>query len=122
MFAALKEAHPDITIEENPNPGGGGVNQRVVLQSRIAAGDYPDTFQTLGGAELKNYVDSGVLQPLDDFYAETGYGDQIPGPLLSAVSVNGSPYVVPLPGRKWLAWASAPRKNGAMPLCSTASI
>jgi glucose/mannose transport system substrate-binding protein len=96
MFAALKEAYPDIVIDENPNPGGGGVNQRVVLQSRIAAGDYPDTFQTLGGAELKNYVDSGVLEPLDDFYAETGYGDQIPGPLLSAVSVDGHPYVVPL--------------------------
>jgi glucose/mannose transport system substrate-binding protein len=96
MFAALKEAYPDITVDENPNPGGGGVNQRVVLQSRIAAGDYPDTFQTLGGAELKNYVDSGVLEPLDDFYAETGYGDQIPGPLLSAVSVDGHPYVVPL--------------------------
>src|SRR5581483_7036900 len=65
MFKALKDKYPDIEVVENPNPGGGGVNQRVVLQSRIAAGDYPDTFQTLGGAELKNYVDSDVLQPLD---------------------------------------------------------
>jgi glucose/mannose transport system substrate-binding protein len=96
MFKALKDAYPDITVDENPNPGGGGVNQRVVLQSRIAAGDYPDTFQTLGGAELKNYVDSGVLQPLDDFYKETGYGDVIPGPLKSAITVDGHPYVVPL--------------------------
>ncbi len=96
MFAALKAAYPDIQVDENPSPGGGGVNQRVVLQSRIAAGDYPDTFQTLGGAELKNYVDSGVLLPLDDFYKETGYGEKIPGPLLKAVTVNGHPYVVPL--------------------------
>lgn len=96
MFAALKKAYPDIVVDENPSPGGGGVNQRVVLQSRIAAGDYPDTFQTLGGAELKNYVDSGVLQPLDDFYKETGYDKVIPGPLLKAVTVNGHPYVVPL--------------------------
>lgn len=96
MFAALKAAYPDIVVDENPNPGGGGVNQRVVLQSRIAAGDYPDTFQTLGGAELKNYVDSGVLKPLDDFYKETGYDKVIPGPLLKAVTVNGHPYVVPL--------------------------
>jgi glucose/mannose transport system substrate-binding protein len=96
MFAALKKAYPNIVVDENPNPGGGGVNQRVVLQSRIAAGDYPDTFQTLGGAELKNYVDSGVLKPLDDFYSETGYGDKIPGPLLKAVSVDGHPYSVPL--------------------------
>jgi glucose/mannose transport system substrate-binding protein len=96
MFAALKEAYPDITVVENPSPGGGGVNQRVVLQSRIASGDYPDTFQTLGGAELKNYVDSGVLEPLDELWAELGYADVIPGPLAKAVTVDGHPYVVPL--------------------------
>jgi glucose/mannose transport system substrate-binding protein len=96
MFAALNAAYPDIEVVENPNPGGGGVNQRVVLQSRIAAGDYPDTFQTLGGAELKNYVDSGVLEPLDELWAELKYGEVVPGPLAKAVTVNGHPYVVPL--------------------------
>jgi glucose/mannose transport system substrate-binding protein len=96
MFAALLEAYPDIEVVENPSPGGGGVNQRVVLQSRIAAGDYPDTFQTLGGAELKNYVDSGILEPLDDLWAELNYADVIPGPLAKAVTVDGHPYVVPL--------------------------
>jgi glucose/mannose transport system substrate-binding protein len=96
MFAALHDAYPDITVMENPSPGGGGVNQRVVLQSRIAAGDYPDTFQTLGGAELKNYVDSGVLKPLDELWAELDYAAVIPGPLAKAVSVDGHPYVVPL--------------------------
>ncbi|MEZ4660144.1 MAG: extracellular solute-binding protein [Caldilineaceae bacterium] len=96
MFKALYDAYPNIEVIENPSPGGGGVNQRVVLQSRIAAGDYPDTFQTLGGAELKNYVDSGVLEPLDDLWAELNYADVIPGPLAKAVTVDGHPYVVPL--------------------------
>lgn len=96
MFVALKDAYPDIEVVENPSPGGGGVNQRVVLQSRIAAGDYPDTFQTLGGAELKNYVDSGILEPLDDLWTELDYAAVIPGPLAKAVSVDGHPYVVPL--------------------------
>jgi glucose/mannose transport system substrate-binding protein len=96
MFKTLKEKYGDIQVVENPNPGGGGVNQRVVLQSRIAAGDYPDTFQTLGGAELKNYVDSNVLQPLDDLWKELNYAAVIPGPLAKAVTVNGHPYVVPL--------------------------
>lgn len=95
-FAALAAAYPDIEVVENPVAGGGGVSHRVVLQGRIAAGLPPDTFQTLGGAELKQYVDGGVLAPLDDLYAELGYGDVIPGPLLKAVSVDGSPYVVPL--------------------------
>jgi glucose/mannose transport system substrate-binding protein len=96
MFAALKAAYPDIQVVENPVPGGGGTEHRVVLKARITAGIPPDTFQTLGGAELKDYVDSGVLQPLDDFYKSTGYGDKIPKPLLNAVTINGHPYSVPL--------------------------
>jgi glucose/mannose transport system substrate-binding protein len=96
MFAALKAAYPDITLVENPVPGGGGTEHRVVLKARITAGIPPDTFQTLGGAELKDYVDSNVLQPLDDFYKTTGYGDKIPKPLLNAVTINGHPYSVPL--------------------------
>jgi len=96
MFAALKAAYPDIELVENPVPGGGGTNQRIVNKARITAGLPPDTFQTLGGAELKDYVDSNVLQPLDDFYAQTGYADKIPKPLLNAVTINGHPYSVPL--------------------------
>jgi glucose/mannose transport system substrate-binding protein len=96
MFAAFNAAYPDITVVENPVPGGGGTEHRVVLKARITAGIPPDTFQTLGGAELKDYVDSGVLQPLDDFYASTGYADLIPKPLLNAVTINGHPYSVPL--------------------------
>jgi len=82
MFKALKDKYPDIEVVENPVPGGGGTEHRIVLKARITAGIPPDTFQTLGGAELKDYVDSGVLQPLDDFYKSTGYGDKIPKPLL----------------------------------------
>lgn len=96
MFAALNEAYPEIEIIENPVAGGGGVSHRVVLQGRMAAGIPPDTFQTLGGAEMKAYVDGGALEPLTDLYEELGYADVIPGPLLNAVSVDGTPYIVPL--------------------------
>jgi glucose/mannose transport system substrate-binding protein len=96
MFKALHDKYPEIEVVENPVAGGGGVSHRVVLQGRMAAGLPPDTFQTLGGAEMKAYVDGGALEPLDDLYAELGYADVIPGPLLKAVSVDGHPYVVPL--------------------------
>lgn len=96
MFKALKEKYPDIEVVENPVAGGGGVSHRVVLQARLSAGLPPDTFQTLGGAELKSYVDGGYLVPLDDLYAELKYKDVIPGPLANAVTIDGHPYVVPL--------------------------
>ncbi|HLE51494.1 MAG TPA: ABC transporter substrate-binding protein, partial [Anaerolineales bacterium] len=96
MFAALNAAYPDIEVVENPVPGGGGTEHRIVLKARITAGIPPDTFQTLGGAELKDYVDSNVLEPLDDFYAANDYASKIPKPLLNAVSIDGHPYSVPL--------------------------
>jgi len=96
MFKALKDKYPDIEVVENPVAGGGGVSHRVVLQGRMAAGVPPDTFQTLGGAELKAYVDGNALEPLDNLYAELKYKDVIPGPLYNAVTINGHPYVVPL--------------------------
>lgn len=96
MFSALHDAYPDIEVIENPVAGGGGVSHRVVLQGRMAAGLPPDTFQTLGGAELKAYVDGGALEPLDDLWEELDYYNVVPGPLANAVSVDGHPYVVPL--------------------------
>jgi len=96
MFKAFHDKFPDIEIVENPVPGGGGTEHRIVLKARITAGIPPDTFQTLGGAELKDYVDSNVLQPLDDFYAKNDYANKIPKPLLNAVTINGHPYSVPL--------------------------
>lgn len=96
MFKALKAKYPDIELVENPVAGGGGVEHRVVLQARLSAGIPPDTWQTLGGAELKSYVDGGYLTPLDSLYTELKYGDAIPKPLANAVTIGGHPYVVPL--------------------------
>ncbi len=96
MFKALKGAYPDVELVENPVAGGGGVSHRVVLQARLSAGIPPDTWQTLGGAELKSYVDGGYLVPLDDVYAQLKYADAIPKPLANAVTIAGHPYVVPL--------------------------
>lgn len=96
MFKALKSAYPDVELVENPVAGGGGVSHRVVLQARLSAGIPPDTWQTLGGAELKSYVDGGYLVPLDDVYAQLKYADAIPKPLANAVTIAGHPYVVPL--------------------------
>jgi glucose/mannose transport system substrate-binding protein len=96
MFKAFKAKHPDVEIVENPVAGGGGVSHRVVLQARLSAGIPPDTWQTLGGAELKSYVDGKYLEPLDDLWNELRYREVIPKPLADAVTIGGHPYVVPL--------------------------
>jgi glucose/mannose transport system substrate-binding protein len=96
MFRALKSKYPDIILVENPVAGGGGVSHRVVLQARLSAGLPPDTWQTLGGAELKAYVDGGFLEPIDDLWEELKYADAIPKPLADMVTVGGHRYTVPL--------------------------
>lgn len=45
---------------------------------------------------MKDYVNNGVLQPLDDFYRITGYDKKIHKPLLNAITIDGHPYSVPL--------------------------
>lgn len=95
-FKALHAKHPDIQVVENPVAGGGGVSQRVVLQGRLAAGMPPDTWQALGGAELKAYVDAGQVQPLDEIWSDLNYKSVIPGPLANTFMFNGHPYGVPL--------------------------
>ncbi|MEX0766005.1 MAG: ABC transporter substrate-binding protein [bacterium] len=96
MLKAFKDKYPDVEVVENPVAGGGGVSHRVVLQARLSAGVPPDTWQTLGGAELKSYVDGGNLVPLDELFTELKLADAIPKPLANAVTINGHPYVVPL--------------------------
>ena len=96
MFDVFKFHYPDVKITENPVAGGGGVSLRVVLQSRLAAGLPPDTWQTLGGAELKSYVDGGYLVPIDELWSKIGYSKVIPKTLENAVTVNGHHYTIPL--------------------------
>lgn len=96
MFRVFKKMHPEVEIIENPVPGGGGVAHRTVLQSRLAAGIPPDTWQTLGGAELKAYVDGGYLEPIDYLWEELGYEEVIPKPLAQAVTIYDHKWVIPL--------------------------
>jgi len=95
-FKALHAKYPEVEVIENPVAGGGGVSHRVVLQSRLSAGLPPDTFQALGGAELKAYVDGNYLLPLDDLWTELNYRKVIPGPLANTFMFNGHPYGIPL--------------------------
>ena len=96
MFDAFKKKYPNVKIVENPVAGGGGVSQRVVLQARLSAGLPPDTWQALGGAELKAYVDGGHLAPIDQLWSQLNYGSAIPKPLANTVTINGHPYAIPL--------------------------
>ena len=96
LFELFKKAYPDIEIVENPIVGGGGTTLRTVLMGLLAAGMPPDTFQSLSGADLKNYVDGGYLTPVDDIWNEQNLGKNFPPLMKKMVTFNGHIYAIPM--------------------------
>jgi glucose/mannose transport system substrate-binding protein len=56
IFEWYNKKNSDIEIVDNPIAGGGGITLKTVLLGLLAAKIPPDTFQSLSGAELKQYV------------------------------------------------------------------
>lgn len=96
LFELFKKAYPDIEIVENPIVGGGGTTLRTVLMGLLAAGMPPDTFQSLSGSDLKNYVDGGYLTPVDDIWNEQNLDENFPPLMKKMVTFNGHVYAIPM--------------------------
>src|SRR5258708_30178182 len=73
---------------------------RQTLQTRLASGEPPDTFQANGGADLMQWVvvngsdGASKLEPLDAIAASEGW--QFPRPVTDPISHNGHLYGVPV--------------------------
>jgi glucose/mannose transport system substrate-binding protein len=80
----------------NPrDAGGGGSAARPVLQTRLAAGNPPDTWQVHPGCELfGQYVEAGYCVPVTDLYQSEGWDRNVPHGLLEQVSKGGEVYAV----------------------------
>ncbi|MFN3333042.1 MAG: hypothetical protein ACK47M_11065 [Caldilinea sp.] len=65
LFDAYSAQYPDVEIINATVAGGGGSAARGVLQTRLAGGDVPDTWQVHPGFELiGQYVEPGFVEPV----------------------------------------------------------
>src|SRR5947207_2182827 len=64
LFKAYKQKNPGVEVLNAAITGGGGSAARPVLQTRLAAGNPPDSWQTHPGYELKGYVEAGYCDPV----------------------------------------------------------
>ncbi|RLE54954.1 MAG: ABC transporter substrate-binding protein [Thermoprotei archaeon] len=96
VFKIFKEKIPGVKISENPIAGGAGAVMKPVIWQLLAAGTPPDTFQVHAGGELKEYVDAGYLEPVDDVWSELGLEKVIPGTLQAMCKFGGHYYAVPI--------------------------
>lgn len=90
VAAEFEAAHPGVTVEQT-----GYQNeelQRTLIPNALASGDAPDLFQVWPGGELRDQVENGYLQPLDD-----AIGDTIAnvGATVSPWQVDGATYGIP---------------------------
>ncbi len=95
LFDAFAAAHPDVEIVNATVAGGGGSAARGVLQTRLAGGDVPETWQVHPGFELLDqYVAPGYVAPVTDLYEEEGWNDVVPEALRGIMSQDGDLYQV----------------------------
>jgi glucose/mannose transport system substrate-binding protein len=94
LFKVYKSQYPGVEIINATVAGGGGSAARPVLQTRLAGGDPPDTWQSHPGWEMiGQYVDPGYCEPVTDLY--TGdWANAFPKGLVDLMTKDGKIYGV----------------------------
>ena len=91
LVDAFNEAHPGITLEM---VGQEDLNQ--TLRTAIQAGEAPDLLVTPGASFIAEYVDAGLVEPLDDAAAELGWADKVLDWAYQSGQLGGVLYSIPL--------------------------
>lgn len=95
LFKAYAAKYPKVEIVNATVAGGGGSAARGVLQTRLAGGDVPDTWQVHPGFELLGqYVDPGYVAPLTQIYKDEGWDKVVPEALVKMMTKDGEIYQV----------------------------
>jgi glucose/mannose transport system substrate-binding protein len=83
LFDVYKKQNTGVEIVNAAVSGGGGSAARPVLQTRLAGGNPPDTWQTHPGYELiGQYVDPGYCEPITELYKTDGWDTAFPKELV----------------------------------------
>jgi glucose/mannose transport system substrate-binding protein len=95
LFKVYNHKNPGVEVCNSAITGGGGSAARPVLQTRLAAGNPPDTWQTHSGHELLGrYVQADYCLPVTGLYQSEGWDRVVPRALLDQVSKGGEVYAV----------------------------
>ena len=95
LVGLYKKANPGTEVVSQTIGGTGGIAARAVLQTRLNAGNPPDTWQSHPGWELfGQYVDRGYCEPIDSVYDSEGWNHVFPADLIPLLSERGRKYEV----------------------------
>src|SRR6516164_8246365 len=83
LFNVYKKQSPGVELVNAIVAGGGGSTARPVLQTRLAGGNPPDSWQTHPGWELLGqYVEPGYCEPITELYKSDGWDTAFPEELV----------------------------------------
>jgi glucose/mannose transport system substrate-binding protein len=95
LFDRYKKLYPGVGVVNATVAGGSGSAARPILQTRLAVGNPPDTWQSHPGWELLGqYVDPNYCEPVTDLYQSEGWDKVIPKSLVNMVTKDGNTYAV----------------------------
>jgi glucose/mannose transport system substrate-binding protein len=95
LFNTYKKQYPGIEIINATVAGGGGSAARPVLQTRLAGGNPPDTWQSHPGWEmLGQYVEPGYCEEITALYKSDGWDKAFPKGLVNLMTKDGKVYGV----------------------------
>ena len=95
LVGVFNEQNPDVKFINGAVAGGAGSAAKDLLQSRLQAGDPPDTFQAHAGMELQDYIDAGQVEDISGLYDDFGLRDAFPADLVDRLTVDGAIYSIP---------------------------
>lgn len=89
-IASFEEKHPDIEVDHEVIAD----QYMDVTKTRLVGGEAADVFY-LDALEAPSLIDTGVLEPLDDYVSKDFDVDDFEEPLLNAFKVDGTQYGFP---------------------------
>lgn len=98
LDALMKKAsalYPGTTFKERGIPGASSELRRQ-LGAAFMANDPPEIYQSAIGYDLKSFVDSGRLAPIDDVWKAVNGEEVFPAGLKNMVKFDGHVYAIPL--------------------------
>ncbi|TCL54759.1 carbohydrate ABC transporter substrate-binding protein (CUT1 family) [Hydrogenispora ethanolica] len=97
LIKVFQRRAPGIAITNATVAGGGGINAKAVLQSRMVGETPPDSFQVHGGAELiHSYVKTGMMEPVTSLLEQWGIRKRFNPKIMELCSYGGEIYSIPL--------------------------
>src|ERR1700736_6550260 len=95
LFNIYKKQNPGVEIVNATVAGGGGSAARPVLQTRLAGGNPPDTWQSHPGYELLGqYVAPGYCESITHLYKSDGWDKAFPKGVVDLMTKDGKTYAV----------------------------